>query len=778
MTGLPASIEQYLKDSGFSATELLVLQKLFDGEALTLRELAAKTGKSTGVLDQAAKKLLRRGVLHREIINGSPRFTVNSLAGISTWVEKDMERKHTHLTRQQRDFESFLSSVKREQARPEMEHFDGEEGIKRAYTKLLTLAEKELLFYVPVEYREEEDPLRAFRVQHFRSRHRLGIFSRVLAPDTPLSRRYQHRDAFEYRETEILPKEDFPVDFEKVITDRAIACFNHHEQRACLLHYPEMAQTERNVFELLWRQATERDEQESPVPEPKQPSISFDTRTLSSLREFFVSRKSIALFFVCAMLAASITFGLYRHNYNLNQKRVMERAMAIAATAAMEFDTEDIDQLHTVEDVEKPEFMKLVEHLRLIKQRNENILFVYIDRPTGMENPSWEVVADADYGTPDEDLNDDGIIEEFEQLTMPGQKYPHADPLLKERLQKPTAEFLKDEWGEYCDASAPIFDTEGNTVAALFVDVDTQEVRDLTRQSFKVAYYFFGFFFLFVLIRLAAFNRPLFFWLLRCLRSRKVLTVIGSCALVALGVTYGMYRYTLGLMQEEIGQRLMAIAATAAPEIDAEDLDALHMAKDMKTEEYQRVFRKLNEVKAQNENIMWAYILRPTEEKDIWEWVADADSNFNIPFSDIDYNQDSIIDEQDEGISPGVRYFSEGRKYSNEGLLYPLVDGLSTDQWGTFLTATAPIHDDLGRSVAILAIDMEIDDFYAYVQQKFMPYFWFLSVFLVLLVGWEELLFRFLRKNLGVSRRMKSFWRLFVCFKIPFIKSAFKKQSN
>ncbi|HVW66637.1 MAG TPA: hypothetical protein VHA78_02805 [Candidatus Peribacteraceae bacterium] len=50
MTSLPSSIEVYLEEAGFSGTEILILKKLLEEDALTLRELAAKTGKRTNTL--------------------------------------------------------------------------------------------------------------------------------------------------------------------------------------------------------------------------------------------------------------------------------------------------------------------------------------------------------------------------------------------------------------------------------------------------------------------------------------------------------------------------------------------------------------------------------------------------------------------------------------------------------------------------------------------------------------------------------------------------------
>lgn len=585
MTGLPSSIETYLTDAGFTATELIVLHKLLEGEALTLRELAARTGKSTGVLDQAVKKLLGRGIVARETVNAAPKLLIKSLGSILDWVRKDTEVKFQAMKSRAQNFESFIASLERESIRPEMEYFEGREGIVKAYEKLLTLGAKELLFYLPVTTKEEEDPLCAFRVQYFRERRRAGVFSRILVPESPLGRRYRSRDPFEYRKSELLPESVFPITFEKVIAGDTVACFTHVSpagtddlagERACFLHFPELARSEREMFELLWRRAQEPPSSPQTVavtvPSAPRPVVPLSTRSLSSLREFFLSRKSVALFAACALLAGAVTWGLWRHNLKLNRDRVKERAMAIAATAATEFDARTIAELRTKADAAKPEFMRLVERLRQIKARNRNIKFVYIDRPTGKENPAWEVVADADYGTPDEDFNGNGIIEDSEQLTMPGQEYPYPDPLLAERLKRPTADILTDEWGEYVDASAPIFDAQGNAVAALFVDIDMQEVRDLTRESFQWTYLFLCLFFFFVFVRLAAFHRLLFMELLGLLKSTKILVFLSTCAFLAAGMTWGMYRYTYHLSLQRVREQVKAIAATAAPEFQAEDL--------------------------------------------------------------------------------------------------------------------------------------------------------------------------------------------------------------
>jgi len=752
MTDLPASIEAYLADAGFSATEILTLKKLLEGGALTLRELAAKTGKSTGVLDAAVKKLLTRRLICRETVNDTPKMLLKSLDPILQWVKRDTEEKLETMKSRAKNFETFIASLKVENTRPEMEYFEGEEGIKKAYTKLLDLQVKEFLHYRPVTMKEEEDPLREFRVQYFRGRYRRGIFARALAPNTSLGRRFQSRDAFEYRETQLIKEEEFPITFEKIIAGDTVACFNHLEQRACYLKYPELAHTERTMFELLWRRAKEPLSQAQTVgvtvPKSSEPLISLSTRSLSSLREFFLSRTSVVIFLAGAVLAGGVTYGLWwQHNY-LNTQRLKEQAKAIAATAAPEFVIEDINKIHIASDMKTSAYQRIFKKLNEIRTRNPSVTYSYIMRLIDGEKALFEFVADADsnhYTSSHINIDQDGVPDEEEENPWPGEVYDASLEMESmESLIRPVGiDAFPDQWGTWISGWAPIQDSSGKTIAIFGVDINASDIDDLTSQSFQPILYFLGLFLLFVFIRLAAFNRPLFFDLLKVLRSRGVLTALGLCVFIALAITYGIYQYTLDVMREKEGQRLMAIASTAAAEIDAQDLEPLRFARDMERPEYQRVFKKLNEIRDCNEHVKWVYIMRPTKDRTVWEFVADADVNMGTSFIDqSDWNNDGKLDEADENSPPGTRYDATGQKIAIEGILRPDFEWL-IDQWGRTLSAYAPISDAAGQKVALLAIDIDTSFFLKQVRDEFAPYLWFCGVLVVLLM--VLILFRLLR---------------------------------
>ena len=294
METLPSSIEAYLLEAGFSATELLVLKRLLEDDALTLRQIASKTGKSTGVLDQALKKLLRRNIVTKESINDTTKYAIVSLQSIAKWVEEDTQQKREMLLRRRQNFDAFIHSLERNQKRPDMQFYDGDEGVISAYRKLLDFG-KETLHFFPVVCSAEDDPLRDFRVEYFRERRRRGIFSRFIIHNTPLGRRFVSRDPFEYRKTLLIPEDQHPISFEKVIAGDVIACFNHGEKRVCFLRYPELAESERRLFERVWKQQ-ENVLGPTPAAVPSStPVVPLSTRTFSSVREFFLTKKSIKL---------------------------------------------------------------------------------------------------------------------------------------------------------------------------------------------------------------------------------------------------------------------------------------------------------------------------------------------------------------------------------------------------------------------------------------------------------------------------------------------------
>ena len=742
MTQLPAAIEQYLLECGFTSTEILILKHLLAGGSMTLRELAAKTGKSTGVLDSASKKLLKKGILGKELVNDSPKLTLSSLEAVVAWVHEDSERTRTFMERREKDLQSFVDSLTPNMSRADIEHFEKMDGLERAYTKLLEGCNGVMLHFLPVRHTEVEDPLRDFLVQFFRVRRRQGIITRVIAHDTPLGRRYQSRDPFEYRQTLLVPESVYAFNTEKVIAGDWVGTINHADAKALIIRSPEMAHTERAMFEAIWKQEMAKQKEKGdagvPVVVPKEEEMK--TKMVSAAREFFLSRKTLLSFAVCCVLAASVTYALYLRNVDLNVARISEQVKGIAATGAVQFDTTDLDKLHTKDDAQKPEYEKVILQLRKIREQNDRITYAYIMRPTS-NKAFFEFVADADSLNLDAkiDLNKDGIIDDADWLSPPGELYDVSgleDRVIEALSNSVAFEPYTDQWGTFISGWAPIKDSEGKTIAILGIDRHADDVYLLTLEDFTPFYYFFGFFTLFLIIRFAAFNRSLLKEVLQVFQFRKVLIVCAFCAEIAFGITLIFYLHTLSLLKEQIGQHLMSIAVTTAAEINSEDLEKLHWAKDMHTATYQKVFNQLNSVRDGNKNmdIRYVYTYRLIAEPDVFEFIVDADSNYNLP-SWVDFNGDGIRDPDEENVWPGKQYVdpvpSQPFRHS---LQYPLYDeDYAIDQWGTLLGSYAPIKDKEGKSVAAIGISIDVSDILKLTREQFSVWLWFSGIFALLI---------------------------------------------
>ncbi len=763
MNAIPTSIEAYFKEAGFTATELLIIRKLMEGEGLTLRQLGAKTGKSTGVLDQAMKKLLRKEVVTRQQINDSSCYVMMPLRSLQQWMAKDMKEKRDMMLRKYQNFETFLQTLEAEKTRPDMEFFEGAEGLEQAYQRVLGFG-PEILQYVPVICSADDDPMREFKVEWFRERRQRQIFARIIAHNTVLGRRYQSRDPFEYRQTLLVNEDQYPFSFEKIIAGDSVTCINPLEKRACFIHYPEMAAMERGLFEGIWKgegkgkrkddeekkNEKEQDEQEEKMSEitehvtlsleeqqkidtskqhtvsaiiqvlekqlaqadavplevpTTQPAIPLGTRWLSAMREFFLSPRSLVSLVMIGIFAGLMSAGMYWYTSRLNFENLRQQAMSIAATGALQIDPDDLAQLNVEADWTKPQWAKVVHQLEKIRLQNPHLIYVYIFRKDPKDPTKLQFVSDSHsinpYANIDDDTTNDVDVghapdtKEAELLQWPGQEYPvpSQEVFLGFNGNAATTSFYEDQWGRMLSGYSPIYGKDGKVAAVLAVDFEDFFWNQLNYQVFVPITTFLIVLLTFVLLRFFAHNRGLVKEAWYALNMRRTFLVGLAIAEVAAVIILAMYVHARSENQRQIGERLMSIATVAAEQFDPADLDKLHWAKDMKTPEYQKVYKKLNEIRSANEDIRFAYIMRLTDKPNYWEFVADADSNYFNPFY-MEANFNGVNAELgDETIWPGKMYFNEDDSFFTVMQHPSYSSGPYVDQWGTVISGVARIEN-------------------------------------------------------------------------------------
>jgi hypothetical protein len=273
---------------------------------------------------------------------------------------------------------------------------------------------------------------------------------------------------------------------------------------------------------------------------------------------------------------------------------------------------------------------------------------------------------------------------------------------------RPSAGLAINQWGTFISGYAPIRNASGKAVAVLGIDMFTRELDKISAQSFTPVYFFIGFFLVFLVIRYAALNKPLMSECAQeiCKKKRKVCLWIVFLSLLIFGIIYALRFYRYQLLVHETGTRLMAIAVTAADDFDPADLEQLHFARDMKTEAYQRVFKRLNEIRNKVPEVTFAYIVRPTNNPTLFEFVADSDSNYNLAlYSKYTLDDPTPFSESDENVWPGVIYDASSSEVFASAKEKPAYASPFVDQWGTLVTGCAPIFG-MGKTLGILCLDV------------------------------------------------------------------------
>ena len=177
--------------------------------------------------------------------------------------------------------------------------------------------------------------------------------------------------------------------------------------------------------------------------------------------------------------------------------------------------------------------------------------------------------------------------------------------------------------------------------------------------------------------------------------STRVLLVLLGAAVVTHGVLFFLlYRSARDSLFQELRVQVANIAATGALVIDAEAHERIRGEGAMESPEYEDLVMTLRQIRDANRRedmrIKFVYTARPNSEfPSGFEFVGDAEEN----------SEDVSLFGDEFPFLPEPLRLDEARADEN----------YSTDQWGTWLSASAPIRDAAGKPVAVLGVDVAAD---------------------------------------------------------------------
>jgi methyl-accepting chemotaxis protein len=179
------------------------------------------------------------------------------------------------------------------------------------------------------------------------------------------------------------------------------------------------------------------------------------------------------------------------------------------------------------------------------------------------------------------------------------------------------------------------------------------------------------------------------------IRNKLVLIVFslwiaGSALLVLLS-----YQTASNQQLESIRTRVRDYAALGAMSVSAEDHAALAKPEDETSEAYARVVEALRRIRDNSSDLHFVYTVRKGENGAV-VFIGDAEE------SDEDK---SHLGEVYEDVSPLME------QAVMQGLTEPIVESeFYEDQWGTFLSAYAPIVTPDGRLDGVLGVDISVEN--------------------------------------------------------------------
>ncbi len=255
--------------------------------------------------------------------------------------------------------------------------------------------------------------------------------------------------------------------------------------------------------------------------------------------------------------------------------------------------------------------------------------------------------------------------------------------------------------------------------------------------------------------------------------------VLLSIIIIFISASWVLYNHTVNLLTENLRERLLSISITAAANIDSKDLEALQVEQDWQKPEWARMVNVLHKAKYSNKDIVFMYVIRytkdPNDDPKNMEFVGDADSidpyanTNNDPTNAtisalscpkcIDSNRDGKIepDGPDKLQWPG-QPFPEANDIPEAYEAYngPItVKDIYTDNYGSVLTGFAPIKDENGNTVAVLATDIKANDFFTTTRQTLYPFLIF-GLFLVsVIIIFNILLIRSIKKEIQQREKIE-----------------------
>lgn len=186
------------------------------------------------------------------------------------------------------------------------------------------------------------------------------------------------------------------------------------------------------------------------------------------------------------------------------------------------------------------------------------------------------------------------------------------------------------------------------------------------------------------------------------------------------------------LMKNQLREHLRVTAAVGALHVDPALVAAVSSEADMQTPAFRGLLAQVQGIRMQDPLILYAYVMRATEDPNTLSFVVDADSA--LTNAQLDDDESGTVDEDEAPGLPGEAYDISDPAFDplrEKGFDEPVTDEeITEDRWGSYISGYAPIFDANGKAIAILGIDMDAAQFFRLSRSVISP-----SIFLLVILS-------------------------------------------
>lgn len=217
------------------------------------------------ILQIAKKTKQNRTSLYHTIqqLTDNKLFTVTARGRKKLYVAEPPEILKHHMQQRMKRLDGMLGELSAlthsTTIKPVIKFYEGLEGIKTVFRNAAQAKEKTLYGIAGIQrLNTHSTALHDFWLSEFASlRKENGVFTKLIAPDSPLGLEYKKTDKEKFRETRFVPASTYDFECEFMVHDDMVELFVYSdtEQFAVSILSKSIANTMKMVWQIVWNQA-------------------------------------------------------------------------------------------------------------------------------------------------------------------------------------------------------------------------------------------------------------------------------------------------------------------------------------------------------------------------------------------------------------------------------------------------------------------------------------------------------------------------------------------